>query len=41
MRQVEVPATAVLKQIEPGQKDLSAAQSIQLDATLPPAIACW
>ena len=32
VRQVEVPAGASVKQIEPGQKDLSAAQSIQLDA---------
>ncbi len=32
VRQVEVPEDAVLKQIEPGQKDLSAAQTIQLDA---------
>ncbi len=32
MRQVQVPASAILKQIEPGQKDLSAAQSIQLSS---------
>lgn len=32
VRQVQVPTTAVLKQVEPGQKDLSAAQTIQLDA---------
>ncbi len=30
IRPVQVPASAILKQIEPGQKDLSAAQSIQL-----------
>ncbi|MGO9437466.1 MAG: hypothetical protein ACLP00_24610 [Terracidiphilus sp.] len=29
-RQVEVPSTAVLKRVEPGQKDLSAAATIQL-----------
>lgn len=32
VRQVEVPEGAVLKQIEPGQKDLSAAQTIQINA---------
>jgi hypothetical protein len=30
VRQVEVPQTAVLKRVEPGQKDLSAAVTIQL-----------
>ena len=29
-RQVEVPSTAALKRVEPGQKDLSSAQTIQL-----------
>jgi hypothetical protein len=29
-RQVQVPSTAVLKRVEPGQKDLSAAETIQL-----------
>jgi len=31
VRQVEVPETAVLKRVEPGQKDLSAAVTIQLN----------
>ena len=31
VRQVEVPASAALKRIEPGQKDLSAAATIQLN----------
>ena len=31
VRQVEVPETAVLKRVEPGQKDLSAAVAIQLN----------
>jgi hypothetical protein len=30
LRQVEVPSTAALKRVEPGQKDLSAAATIQL-----------
>jgi hypothetical protein len=30
VRQVQVPSTAVLKRVEPGQKDLSAAETIQL-----------
>lgn len=30
MRQVEVPSSAVLKRVEPGQKDLSSAAAIQL-----------
>ncbi len=30
VRQVEVPSAAILKRVEPGQKDLSAAATIQL-----------
>jgi Domain of unknown function (DUF5666) len=30
VRQVQLPSTAVLKRVEPGQKDLSAAETIQL-----------
>jgi hypothetical protein len=30
VRQVQVPSTAILKRVEPGQKDLSAAETIQL-----------
>jgi hypothetical protein len=32
VHQVDVPATAVLKQVEPGAKDLSAAQTIQFNS---------
>ena len=41
VHQVEVPSTASLKQIEPGAKDLSTAQTIDIRQLWPPETASW